>query len=350
MMKRKFILFTIALCLMLDGNVIASATEDSEEKKVQEIISDNLKIIEKEGYEEEDLNVLSADTVEDVVEAIEDGENPQIETTNVTFDELKNAELLINQSVDELSEKMDVSKERIIEAKNELYTIFSLEDDELKKRYNFTESQIKAYRSILRNKIGDEKYIDIKDEEKVTLSSGISTAKLSFSQVVNREKTKKVKYHITNEFNWKKAYHPWSFGFEDVVASAWSGGFTSKTVSKDVKYYTMYGIMPWYTWGKKKINTKKAKADKTASKGIKYSFSQENMKFAGCVYAKSGKFEFDLTSKYDKAKGRNAEIISRYGHKGIGFSGVSISASPSISFKSAYSTTDDDKTSCILNY
>lgn len=334
----------------MNGNVVVYAAENSEEKKTQEKISENLDIIEQAGYEEEDMADLTPDTVEEVVEAIEDGQKPQIETTNITFDELKNAELLMNQSVDELSNEMDVSKESIIRAKNELYTIFSLGDKELKSKYNFTESQIRAYRSILSNKKEDEKYIDVKDDEKVTLSSGISTSKLSFSQVVKKEKTKKVKYHVTCEFNWKKAYYPWSLGFEDVVASAWSGGFTSKTKSKDVKYYTMYGILPHFVWGKKKIKTKKADAKKTASKGIKYAFSQENIKFAGCVYAKSGKFEFELTSQYNNVKNRNAEIISRYGHKGIGFSGVSISSSPSISFKSAYSTTDDDKTSCNLGY
>lgn len=331
---------------------------DVDKNKLSTELKTAVKNIKERGYSDEIISDLSLDTIWEIGEIIEQDPTSVEITKNIcTFDEMKNIELVVNLSVTDLVEKCGMDRNIAKQMKEQINKMSNMSDIDLKKNFNMTNADIVILKQVLRKQNNYEPYKNIDETDKVTLSSSISTSKLSFTQTVTNKSTyrtkngKKVrtnsKYKVNESFNWKKCYYPW--GYNDTIAVAWSGGYAYKTNSKKVNYYNMKGILPAFTWAKTQKGTKNATASGSASKGCKYSFSQAySSSMSNIAYAKSGKIE--LTLSQNGYKGKKAQIISKYCHKVFTLGSVSISSSPSISAGASYDTTDTDETTTTIYY
>ena len=343
--------------MLSDANNKQKITEDTmycdiyDKSLLTEKQLSDIETVINSGIEEEDLNNITMEVISTMANSLRQyADGVSICSETKTFDELKNIEEINNLSVTELEEKTGASREQIIEAKEDAEELSNLSDKELKEEYGLDSCDIKVCRKAT-EKIDDyETYKNIDEDNKVTLSSGIATSQLTFSQIVCLKSTKPYKYIVCDTFNWKKGYYPYQLGFEDAIGVAWSGGFTSETTSKKMKYHVVTGtLFTGWGWGKY-VGYKNATVEKTPSKGVVYSFDQDYDMVAWAQNVKQGSITLDITSKYSKKKNMQAEIVSCYGHKGIGFAGVDISGAPTITFGSAYSYTDQDSTSKIISY
>lgn len=343
----------------IESNVIINNNTVYREVENKELLNDgyqdDISVIKENGYSEADIQDLSMDTISEVADALEeDSDSVQISTGVYTFDELQNIEVLANLSEEELVSQCGLSKQKAKEIKKQFKSFENMSNNQIKKEYNLNDGEVALLRKALRKQSNYKPYKAIKDDDKVTLSSTISSSKLSFTQtVVNNSTYKNGKrtnsnYKVTESFSWLKCYYPW--GFTDTIGVAWSGGYTYSTSSKSISYYNMKGVLPSFTWGAAK-GSKNASADGTASKGCKYSFSQAySSSLSNIAYAKSGKIVLNLTqSGY---AGKKAQVISKYCHKVLAPGSVSVSSSPSVtvSVKASYQTTDTDDTNNSIYY
>ena len=341
--------------MLSSTNIYANEDSDGEVLNSSKY-KDDISIIMKNGYSQADIQNLSSDTIDEVASALsEDKDSVDISTKTYTFDELQNVEAVVNYSEDQLVTKCGLSSDKAHEIKKQVQTLQNMSDNQIKQKYELSNDEILILRKALNSQKNYKPYKTIKDDDKVTLSSTISSSKLSFSQTVINKSTYKngkrtnSKYKVTESFKWLKCYYPWCF--TDTIGVAWSGGYTYSTSSKNITYYNMKGIWPAFSWAASSKGSKSATADGTPSVGCKYSFSQAySSSLTNMAYAKSGKIVLYISqSGY---KGKKAQIISKYCHKVIAFGSVSISSSPAItpSFSTSYNCTDTDNTNNIIYY
>lgn len=331
---------------------------DVDKAKLNTELKCAVKNIKEQGYSEEMINDLNLDTILEIGKMLEqDSSSVSISKNICTFDEMKNIEVVVNLSENDLVEKCGMDRVEAKNIKRQINEISDMSDKELKKNYDMNHTDIVILKQVLQKQKCYKPYKNIDEKDKVTLSSSISTSKLSFTQTVQNKSTYKIlngkrvrvssKYKVAETFNWKKCYYPWCYA--DTIAVAWSGGYVYSTNSKKISYYNMNGIWPAFTWAKTKKGTKNASASGTASKGCKYTFKQEySTSLSNTAYAKSGMIE--LTLSQIGYKGKKAQVISKYCHKVLAVGSVSIGASPSISTGVAYDVTDTDKTTNIIYY
>lgn len=369
-MKKTIVLMLVFVMVLTIGNDMYAAegvklnydgTEiycDIDKNLLSVELKKAVKNIKNQGYPEEIVNDLSLDTILEIGNMIEEDPSSVTISKNIcTFDEMRNIEVVVNLSENDLVKKCGMDRNVAKKMKNQINEISCMSDKELRKKYKMTDVDIIVLEKVLQEQEEYEPYKNIAEQDKITLSSNISTSKLSFTQTVTNKssyKTKKgkrvrtnSKYKVTESFNWKKCYYPW--GYKDTIAVAWSGGYAYKTNSKKINYYNMNGILPAFTWAKSKKGTKNASANGTASEGCKYTFSQNySTSMSNIAYAKSGKIE--LTLSQNGYEGKKAQIISQYCHKVFAVGSVSISTSPSISAGASHNTTDTDKTTTTIYY
>lgn len=342
---KKLLLLSLMMMLCFNTTISFAATKNSRES--------NLKAINKTGIEIEDVEYLPDEKIQLIADVA--SENPMdvaIQSEEVTFDELKDIEKIVNMSDEKLKNTLGLSKSQITSFRNNIQKLKEYSKEELKEKYGMSNSEILIYNHVLKkiNNYKEGKCID--DKNKVTLSSSIGKSELEFKQTIVRDnRKKKVTYNVTEYFNWKKGYYDWNLGFEDIIGVSWTGGFNVKAGSNKIKYYAQTGnLVSGWGWGTYKGQKQGAFGIKP-SKGLTYSFNQNYKSNIISILAKSGYIDFILTSKYQKKQKKEAQIVSRYGHKRIGVKSISLGVKEaSVEFGNAYTSTDDAKTTAKLAY
>lgn len=287
-----------------------------------------------------------------ILNSLEDKNSIDIQESQRYIDELEEMEKLMNMSDEELKNECSLAESDIKKLRRKINEMLSYTDDELRQKYNYSQAEICIYRHIITKikKYKQQKKID--SDKEVTLSSSIGKSEIDFKQIVVHDNTKsRPTYNVTESFKWKKGYYNWSVGFEDAIGVAWSGGFTVKYGDNKVQYYEQKGnyINGW-TWGKNKGNKKGYVGNSVPSKGFVYFFDQQYKPNIVSILARNGHIDFVLTSKYSKKKNCSAQLISRYGHKGLGVKSVTIGSGVSVNFGGAYACTNEKDTSTTLKY
>ena len=363
-MKRKIITVIIVFCLAFLNCFHADASVQAEGDKIYREVENNVRLnkkyreainfVQRHGYTKKQIYDLSLDTILEMSEALkEDSNSVKLSNQIIVFDEMQSVETAVNLSEKELVEQVGVTRAKAKEIKNRAEKLRKMSDTAIKSKYNMSDAELCVLRNTLVQQNNYKPYKQIEDAKKVTLSSTISASKLSVSQLITDNSTKKngkkinSKYRVTESFNWVKCYYDWDM--TDTLGVAWSGGYAYKTSSKKIKYYQVSGIWPAYKWDKSVKYTKNATADGTPSVGCKYSFSQR-YSWCSTSFAKSGKIVLNLSQ--NGYQGKKAQIISKYCHKRLIPGGVNISSAPSVtvSVGASYDCTDTDRTNNIIYY
>lgn len=363
-MKRKISAIIIVLCFVFLNCFSVEASVQTEGDKIYREVEKNIGLSKKykeainfvqtHGYTKKQIYDLSLDTILEMAEALKKEPNSvELSSKIFVFDEMQNVEIAVNLSEQELVEQVGITRAKAREIKQRTEKLRGMSDRAIKREYNMSNAEICVLRNTLVQQNNYKPYKQIEDTKKVTLSSTISSSKLSISQLVTNNSQKKngkrinSKYKVTESFNWIKCYYDWDL--TDTLGVAWSGGYTYKTSSKKINYYKVSGIWPAYKWGESVTKTKKATADGTPSVGCKYSFSQR-YSLMSTSFAKSGKIVLNLSQ--NGYQGKKAQIISKYCHKKLAIGGVNISSAPAVtvSVAAAYDCTDTDRTNNIIYY
>lgn len=363
-MRRKVSAVIIAICIVfLNCNTVDASVRTEGDRIYREVeknvglskkYKEAINYVQGHGYTKKQIYDLSLDTIYEMSEALkEDPSSVELSNQIYVFDEMQSVEIAVNLSEKELVEQVGVSRSKAKEIKNREKELRKMSDAAIKKKYNMSNAEICVLRNALVQQDNYKPYKQIEDAKKVTLSSTISSSKLSVSQLITNNSQKKngkrinSKYKVTESFNWIKCYYDWDM--TDTLGVAWSGGYTYKTSSKKINYYKVSGVWPAYKWGKSVTNTKNAATDGTPSVGCKYSFSQR-YSLMSTSFAKSGKIVLNLSQ--NGYQGKKAQIISKYCHKRLALGGVNITSAPAIAVTvtTSYDCTDTDRTNNIIYY
>lgn len=359
-MKNKIVislLIGVILSTSMAPNQVCLAAQQTSnsEKLYSEVEKDSLSTEEMKaiqtflanGYSEKQLSDFTMDFIVDIAKDLKNDPNSvEISTQVQNFDEIENVEIAVNLSETELVNECGLTRAEAKKIKNQINSLQKMSRAEKKANYNMNNDEVAVLEKALKPQKNYKPNKNV--DEKVTLSSSISSSKLSYTQAVSDySTTKSPKYKVKISFNWKKCYY-WG-DFSDTVAVAWGGGLNYKSSSKSVTYYNVYGIWPAFTWASKSKGTKSPSASESPNKAVKYTFGQSySSSMSNIARAKKGSFSLYISNT--KKKGYKTNVVSRYCHKKIGVGSINVSGTPSISVSGSYDSTDTDDASNTIKY
>ena len=331
----------IAVVMLLSVVVPVHASSTSSTNSYKEFID----LLVKNGYTYETAAALSLDERNYVVNALKkDSENVDIVTTGMEIDQLAEIESLYAYSEEELKE-MGADMDSIHAAKEEFNSYYKMSNADLAEELAISEVEAKIIKMAIKN--GKERKSKNR-KQGVSASGSISSSKLTYTQTVSKYTLSgyKLAYMVTISYAWANPYT--SFGFDDVIAVAWGGGYMHKSKSDwpssyssaNIQYYG-FDISGWKSYKKTKNYLEDIIITNAA---ISFSFPQS---LSNDLYkTKRGSATVPL---YLNSNGKNdTYVLSNYCHRVLSVGGgISASVSgPSVSLTigTKYDKTPQKKT------
>ncbi len=322
MKLKKYFTVIMTVLLLTSSSVFSSAASVNEsELNYDEIMLQN-------GFTQVEVELFSKDLKKDTVETLLINPNDvQIEISVTEIDELQSIETFVNTPV-EVYLNAGVAQEEIDMVNDLIEGWRSSSDEELMKRYNRNQEEIKLLRMA---STPDEDYVKKEfDSTIVTSSDSISASKLYFSTTATRKiSSNKFYYQVTNTFEWHT--FPFIDILTDKIANAWGGDMYTSNESS---------ILTYYYRGNYSGN------GNTKNYAAHYEEGPINGGFVFWTHQSQG-IPSPLGNDYHQlwkgtcsirlnqnggVQGKTTKVIGQYGHHTIGWADVSISSSPSISF------------------
>lgn len=320
----------ISLCFSGTANVFAA---DAAPIQATEQNADS--ILLAHGFNEDDVDLIEMDKKIEIASALLINPDLVQKSASVSeIDELTDIERFVNTSEETLLES-GMKQEDIDSANNLIQNWKASSDEELMERYDRDQVEIKMLR------MACEPTEDYTDKEvtstPVTSSGSISSSKLYFSTTATKQKfCGRVRYRVVNTFKWKSL--PFVDFLTDEIVNAWGGSmWTSNYSSKLVYAYGDINVPG--------VKTKTYTAhyeEGPINAGFRFWTHQaQGDLITGLNYHQlwKGSASLLLTTN-GNCKNKDTKILAQYGHHTIGWSGVSISKSPSISFGTGWDYSD----------
>ena len=320
MKKTYFVLATIiAINTVNCFNVSATSNNIKSNLMIDKLV--------EAGYHKDTAEALSDDELKDVYNGIVEGKDISIVTSSTEVDNLSEIEAFLSSTENELIE-LGIDRKEIKETKKALYKLFEKKDSEIIEEYGFDKTEVKLLRKAKENAQKNKQKNSKKIKNQVNASGSISSSKLSYTQtVVNNSTKKKPNYRATLSYSWKKAYM--LAPFKDEIVVGWGGSLNCKKYEGKASYRRYDDTLKWT--GRGASTFKNMNTEVTPNAGIEFIFPQSVNTPTNNTKSNSG--SASVTVYQTKKQGYETTLISRYCHKVLKLGGgISISASgPSVS-------------------
>jgi len=336
MKKNKIMKKTISLVLVLILILSISNMAYGSESNYNDI-----RILVNSGYTEGTAMALAPEERFKIAQNIvNDPSKVDIYTISMEIDNLAEIEALFSYSELEL-ESMGADLNKVYKTKKELLKLCDNQSI-MAQKINISDIQAdmirRAVEKGIENRESGKGYNKIND---INASGSITTSEMSYTQVVDDQSTTQApKYEVTIAYTWKEVYA--LAIFDDVIASAWGGGFNTKNINSNANYhdYTNIGddFGSYYT-------CRDMTKTETPQTGIEFEFPQSVYR-SGDIAPKTKNGYAQFTLYQNQFQNYDTKVVSAYGHQiiSVGVS-VTISDSPvSVDFSIAYDETDQKTT------
>lgn len=254
------------------------------------------------GYDAGIVETMEPTARHDLAEAIRiDPDSVDFSQSVYSFDETYEIREYVTSSDEQLAEK-GFTQADIAQIRNTIQDLSNSTDQQLKEKYNRSDLDVRALRIAL--------------EPGLPLPRSISSSQLTFSVSKNDLGDKPVAYQFVVSFNWNTL--PW-LHLDDKVAMGWGGNLATRNASSSGTYVNSdTGSYQYYS---------ASHSESPINAGYTCTYSRQR----GDKVLRSGTVVLGLYQNY--RQGTASKFIAIYGHQTVvGTIGVTISASPSVSF------------------
>lgn len=345
----KYILCVIiVICLCVGSNSSVWALTPSSPSPPTQATTDNSdEILIDFGMDEDQvLGMDSKKKLELAQSVLVNPDNVDYSETVSEVDEIMAIETVVNSSDDELL-ACGMEEDDVVNAREIVDELMSMNDEEIKESYGRNDEQIKLLRVALEE--SDDYYVKNPESTVVSSSGNISTSQLTFTltTVDTRSSTcKAVSYWVGTYFRWNQEPY---FQGQDEIAMCWGGNLNSKDLSRD--YYnngdlratgngTNYAKVTAPNW---LAGTVCGTISQTVNAGIVYKLDKGIVISTGPTLTVPISYGYTYHTLYqEKRQGYSTKVLAQYGHRVPSFwvSSFSFTSLPSINIGEGLDTSN----------